>query len=519
MNNVRAFPLLPTPIAFYAAEQPDEPWLIEPAYILSGTSAHNMKPFVICVEKMLHVLLDGDILDALIQQRSDAHVKKTINYLSKQLPVLQITYPPAIPGSVSVITLAEFTAEVARLLSDTFSNWLALGKILNIPCQQSLNFHFVSHPQQKFFFHQIFLDLHDEQQLQMIKDNWEALKNQIRLNILIYNGLKPFIFLFDQKFIAVHQMHYISKLLSYQYRFCKTLQKALLKAPHDRHVSIKILKTQLVSCMKSAGKRVLGIFGAMNILRENEVFEEGHLLQAVRECLSYVDKVENSFILDRTGHAPILIFYIEIEKKDGSAFTLEEVRVLKNSLACEIKESVQSVIHPMFMPRNEEEIMRNTLLLSQQLKFFSDLPQVIISFDEQEEKELIFRVILLRILKNNTESLLDIFAASSELSIRDLEIRHVGTFRKKHIKEANVLKVAINKKKFLRKDFSIDLFKARQTLSSELDRIFKGIRDFNGGILSKQQEALLQLRSLLKGSVVYKVFLLENFFYSLTPPL
>ena len=51
MNNVRAFPLLPTPIAFYAAEQPDEPWLIEPAYILSGTSAHNMKPFVICVEK------------------------------------------------------------------------------------------------------------------------------------------------------------------------------------------------------------------------------------------------------------------------------------------------------------------------------------------------------------------------------------------------------------------------------------------------------------------------------------
>jgi hypothetical protein len=71
----------------------------------------------------------------------------------------------------------------------------------------------------------------------------------------------------------------------------------------------------------------------------------------------------------------------------------------------------------------------------------------------------------------------------------------------------------------LRKDFSIDLFKARQALSSELNKIFKGIRDFNGGILSKQQEAFIALRNLLKDAPAYKDFLLENFFYSLTPPL
>jgi hypothetical protein len=128
-------------------------------------------------------------------------------------------------------------------------------------------------------------------------------------------------------------------------------------------------------------------------------------------------------------------------------------------------------------------------------------------------------VILLRVLKGKTPSIMDCFSASPELAIRDLETKHIGMLRKKHVKEANVFKVALNKKKFLRKDFSIDLFKARQALSSELNKIFKGIRDFNGGILSKQQEAFIVLRNLLKDTPAYKDFLLENFFYSLTPPL
>ena len=214
------------------------------------------------------------------------------------------------------------------------------------------------------------------------------------------------------------------------------------------------------------------------------------------------------------------VFYIEIEKLQDSAFTTDEIKYLQKNLPRELKESIESVIHPVFMPRNEEEIMRNILLLSQQLNYVADLPQVIISFDTQTENELIFRVILLRVMKDTTLPILDIFKeAQSELHVRDLEVKHVGHLRKKYIKQANVFKVVLSKKSFSRKDYSIDLFKARQSLSSELHQLFKGIRDFNGGILSKQHEAFVQLRDLLKNTSTNKAFLLENFFYSLSPPL
>ena len=52
-----------------------------------------------------------------------------------------------------------------------------------------------------------------------------------------------------------------------------------------------------------------------------------------------------------------------------------------------------------------------------------------------------------------------------------------------------------------------------------MNTIFNGIRDFNGGILSKQQEVFQELRNLIHETSSQKDFLLENFFYSITPPL
>jgi hypothetical protein len=172
------------------------------------------------------------------------------------------------------------------------------------------------------------------------------------------------------------------------------------------------------------------------------------------------------------------------------------------------------------MPRNEEEIMRNIFLLSQQLNYINDLPQVIISFNAQTEYALQFTVILLRILRYDDPPLPEIFASSAtELTIEELEVRNVGLLRKRYPKEANVFKISLDKKRFLRRDFTIDLFKARLEVSAELGAIFRGIRDFNGGILSKQQEVFQKLRGLLKETATHNDFLLENFFYSITPPL
>jgi hypothetical protein len=297
--------------------------------------------------------------------------------------------------------------------------------------------------------------------------------------------------------------------------------RCILESPDERHVRIKLIKTKISSSSNAKNDNtLLGVLGAVNVLSENELFEERHITEAILHCLPDVRRIENSFVLDRRSHDPIRLFYLEIEKIYGEPFSLAEMGELKKNLPHELYESVESILHPVLMPRNDEEIMRNIFLLSQQLKYIGDPPQLIISFNAQTEQALQFTVILLRILRDGELPLSEIFATSStELKIEELEVKRVGFLRKRYPKESNVFKVSLDKKKFLRRDFTIDLFKARQEVSFELDAIFKGIRDFNGGIHSKQQEVFQQLRSLIQDPSSQKDFLLENFFYSITPPL
>ncbi len=587
----------------YAVEKERPACLIRPAYASRGISSIEFNPFIYFIEQIIRSIIPEELIFVLGGVKKPDAIKKGIAALNNLLPLIACNQPDRAPCTLTVASIcpSEFTGGVGRYLCDTFSRWLIPGKFLNISSVHSLSFSFIALPETRFFFQQMLVDVHSDDDLLIVKNNSEALRNEVRLNILavkharqvvatkklsseekkaiieenissvidrstkdidhknafdqmhnvflhltaedritqikeqflpmfeqrpkafdrdIYNDIKHFVMLVGEKFMAHHDLRYVSRLISYQYLFRKTLKHMLSGAPDKRHLSFKLLKTQLaVPTENKKAKSVLGIIGGINVLRENELFEERHIVQAIRHCLPHIRKIEGSFILDRRSHDPVRIFYIEIEKKDGSIFTTQEMRELQNNLPREIKESVESVIHPVFMPRNEEEVMRNILLLSQQLKFVSDIPQVIISFDSQNEESLFFTVILLRLHKEKDRPLKELFSSSkTSLTIKELETKPVGKLRKKHVKESNVFKVSLHKKKFLRKDFSIDLFKARQAVSLELETVFGGIRDYNGGILSKQLEVFQALQELLH-EATYKDFLLENFFYSLTPPL
>ena len=213
---------------------------------------------------------------------------------------------------------------------------------------QALNFNFMSYPNQKFFFHQVLLDIHTDDDLAIIKNHWEALHQELRLNILavkharhivtlkklsteqkkalieeniasvtdrqlknvdhnsfdqmhhflmqltaeekltqikeqflphfeqrpkafqrdIFNEIKHFVLLFGEKFTARHELRYVSRLISYQYLFRKSMQHFIETSSHDRRLSVKLLKAQLqVDVENRKSKDVLGIIGAMwNVL-------------------------------------------------------------------------------------------------------------------------------------------------------------------------------------------------------------------------------------------------------------
>lgn len=607
--------------------------LIKPSYSSTGISALEFDAYVTFIEHILRSLLPEALIASLSSGDDREAIEKNLQSLNEELPFLGWNDPQTAPCTlcISLLCHSEFTSGVGRYLCDITSRWLIPGKFLNISSVRSLNFSFVAYPEQSLFFHQVLIDVNTQQQLSIIKSNWENLKKEIRLSILavrharnvvsikklsseqkkamieesiasvisppsknvesnifdqmhnfwlhlsaedkiqqiqeqfspyleqrpkifdwsIFHEIKHAILLFGDKFTGMRDLRHVSRLISYQYLFRKTLMRRILESPEKRHLSIKLMKTELapsasakrvssnaeaatakdaekipqiddqnLKTYSKEGSTVIGILGAMNVLSENELFEERHIIEAIIHCLPHVRQVENSFVLDRRSDDPIRTFYLEIEKINGDPFRLDELKELKKNLPHELKESVESILHSILMPRNEEEIMRNIFLLSQQLKYINDLPQVIISFNAQTEQSLQFTVILLRILRDDEMPLSDVFASSgTELKIEELEVKKVGMLRKRYPKESNVFKISLDKKKFLRRDFTIDLFKARQELSLELNAIFKGIRDFNGGILSKQQEVFQELRSLIQEPSSQTDFLLENFFYSLTPPL
>ena len=331
----------------------------------------------------------------------------------------------------------------------------------------------------------------------------------------IFHELQTFVFQFKDTFIADRDLSHLSRIISYTYLFRKVLANAALSHPNQRHLNIKLLHTRLD--ISGASKKVIGILVGINLLRENEIIGEKHLLKAIQSILPDAQKVEESLITDRKTNCSVRILHLEIYKKEGN-FSLEELKELRKRLPREVKSRIESVINPIFMPRNEEEVMRNILILSNQLKSLQDIPHVIISFHKQTETSISFSVVLLRVLKPGDSKLEKLFEKEkSKVQFSDHEIKTVGVIRKRYPKEANIFEIHLDKKQFLRKDYSVDLSKARRNVYTTLLDMLGDVRDYNGGMISKQNEVLNELKKLLLQINIRNDFILENFFYSLTP--
>ena len=331
----------------------------------------------------------------------------------------------------------------------------------------------------------------------------------------IFHELQNFVFHFKDAFVATRHLSHLSRIISYTYLFRKLLTHSTLAQPNQRHLSIKLLHTTMN--IEDEEKKIIGILVGINILRENEIIGEKHLFKAIQSILPGIQKIEESLIADRKLNCNIKTLYLEIYKKEGN-FTLAELKSLKKRLPREIKTRIESVINPIFMPRNEEEVMRNILVLSNQLKSIQDIPHVIISFHKQTESKISFSVVLLRVLKPEDEKLELLFSKEkTKGQFSDHDIKNVGLIRKKYPKEANIFEIHLDKKLFLRKDFSVDLSEARRHVFNTISDKLGEVRDYNGGMISKQNEVLNELKKLLLQINIRNDFILENFFYSLMP--
>ncbi len=366
--------------------------------------------------------------------------------------------------------------------------------------------------------------IYDHMQNLLFKLSAEEKIGQVKRNIAQLRNSRPksfdrdvfyemthFTILFRDQFSFKRDSRHISRVIALQYLFKKALQEAIQKSPSERHLSLKIVRTSL-----DTSEEVLGILIGMNLLRDGERFEKQQLLDAILPYLFKATLVKDSFFVDRRDDK-IRFFYLEIQKPRLVSFTKEEIKMLRQKLPEEIRKQIENAVHPIFMPRNEEELLRNLIVLCKQLKYIRDLPQVSIHYEKQTNSELSFTILLARLKSKKEPSLRELFALKTAIPFTIDEVRTMGSIqRKKYPKEAAVIRATLSKSLFFRQDHSVDLLKARQRVVFELKQIIGEFRDFNGGIIFKQEEALNLLRKEL-GNSIEPLLLLENYFYSLRP--
>lgn len=364
-------------------------------------------------------------------------------------------------------------------------------------------------------------NIYDQMQLFFTKTNTEEKIDEIKKNISNLFATRPKIFdrdvfyemnyhsTFFKTFSSMRDTRHLSRVIAYQYLFKKVISERTQRSPTERHFSFKILRTSL-----NGSVPVIAILCCLNFLKDTERFDVKHLMEAIKSCLAQPRFLLDSIIVDRR-HENIRSFYLEFTRE---GFTHEEMKSLKARLPQEILRQIENVVHPIFMPRNDEELMRNLVVLNNQIKYKRDLPQVSIHYDMQSESNLTFTVILVRLLFKSSSSISKLIhdvSSSTKFMIEDVRIS--GYLKSKYPKESAILKISLDKSSFFRPDYSVDLLRARQKIAIELRKLIGEFRDFNGGIILKQDEALTQLRTSLEPLPPEKELLLENYFYSLRP--
>lgn len=331
----------------------------------------------------------------------------------------------------------------------------------------------------------------------------------------LFEEMQQFLISSKGEFKAVRRTKELTRLIFTLYSFRKRLEKEVEAAPHKRHLCLKF--RPLLLHTPFGLKEVLSIYVGLNFLKGHELFEERHFLSSLSHVMPRVQSIPSSYYVSE-GDEAIQTFYIEVEKDTQHPFTKEEITQLKSHLGKEIRSRVEQLVPPVFMPRNEEEVMRNIVLLTAQLRYLRDIPQMIISFDEQTDQELCFTVILVRLIGPDSLPIKELFKGSTLEEALSIErVKMVGRLRRKHPKEATVMRVCLPAAQFLREDFSLDLLSARIQLVSEIEQVLGEVRDYNGGMISKQSENFNLLKKALGKEAERDALLLQNFFHSIYP--
>jgi len=449
---------------------------------------------------------------------------------------------------LSLLFIAQHKPHLGKFFSDMIHRWLIPGRKIDVSFSFAAD---VEVFEKKFYvLSEMAVGLGPEDDLELIERNLRIIETELRLGMVsvyhasrilemrhgsekgaqiqekisalihkrpdeidydVFGEMQHFLVLSKTEFKTARLAHHLSRLILLFYLFRKSVQKELEIQPEKRQVRCKVAEATLD--LPWGMKKVVAIVVALGALKATELFEERHLIRAVQNVIPSATAIEDSFFSHEGVEDGIHVLYLEIE-----ALTPLEMRTLQSSLPEEARRSIETAVRSVFLPRNEEEVMRNILSLAGQLRFVRDLPQLILTFLEQIGSMLAFQVILVRVVLPGLQPIAELFCAhETPLAFIPDRIKRVGMVRKKYPKEASVFEVRIASDRFLKDDYTVDLFRARQEVVVELQKIVGEVRDYNGGMIAKQLELLRELKSRLPSANRIEEMQLETLFHALYP--
>lgn len=505
-------------------------------------------------------LIEKTILSIIPDQLLFKNQQAVEIWMGKNLPFIKWSECKSSPDCLTIYLLCKPIREVKtqNFFIDLLKRWLLPNNEIDIISHWSMRFHFPDDFDSIYFVCEINVLVESGQDYQTMQQNlpliakelisgissWKyakyilenknllydrkiSLTNQDLIRLLekrpnyfdlsIFTEINRFLALTSESFRKERPYRHVTRLACSLYLLRKTLKRWLSSFPEKRHLYIRFVPTTLNFTF--GNKPALGLVIGVNLFDQHEFFNEKHIVAGVKKFIPNVQSVKNTFYSYQEPKDNIRTIYFEIEKKDGKKFSLQEVKELKENLTNELKGHIEKLIPALFLTRNEEEIMRNILILSQELKYVSDFPQIHISFEYQSIEHLTFTIVLVRICKPHTEPIEKLLRNfDSKLNFSVERTQTIGFLRKRYPKEANVFRLKIKKTdEFFRKDSSVNLLLARKAALSIIEGAFGHVRDFNGGMLLKQGESFSNLKKLYPKIPTSSQDLLETFFYSINP--
>lgn len=328
----------------------------------------------------------------------------------------------------------------------------------------------------------------------------------------VMNDLILFYSLAKKKFLDHRGSHHLLRVVLSIYHMQRKLLSASTLSSDTRHLSIRWMPTDLVFPFSS--KPVLGCLIGFNVLDRCELFDEDNVLVALEKHFPELQLVKESYYRHNSRHENLKFFYFEIEKKNGAQFSLAERKRLKLSLEEKIKKSIQKLVPSVFMKLNQEEVYKNVLILSQEISSIDDLPQVFITLDQYVGKEIVFHVTLVQVSSSSRPLLNAQMFKNTVVLERVLPVRYLQG----HQIEASLFRFLLPcTPSLLRSDGSLDFYAARQKVAASLMDVVGEFRDYNGGLLIKQQELLFSFKQNMPNEVLRDEEFMETFFHALMP--